>query len=481
MVDPVLSDFDKRRQLGQVMTPPTVARLMASLIGSVPESVRILDPGAGTGALTEALVERLMHQSQRPTRVHVAAWEIDESLELSLRATLDRCAEVCFAVGTVMSYEVHCDDFLAAVTYERLLANGSVSEGTFDIAILNPPYRKIRADSTARLAVRGLGLEVSNLYAGFVAASLASLRHGGELVAITPRSFCNGPYFLDFRRFLFRHASIDRVHLFGSRTEAFKGDGVLQENVIYRAVRAGPRPDQVVISSSIGPDSVASVVAISSSRFVDPMDGDLFIHIPDSSSRVEAGGGGNTLDELGLQVSTGRVVDFRSRSFLRQHAEPNSVPLIYPSAFTRGEVRWPPDRTNKPVAIMRAEQTEKLLVPTGHYVLVRRMSSKEERRRVVAAVIEPESVPASAYAFENHLNYFHSQGAGLHPTLARGLAAFLNSEPVDQAIRQFNGHTQVNAADLRRLRYPTRAELLKLGTDISSRERATEHAAMVPA
>jgi len=43
------------------------------------------------------------------------------------------------------------------------------------------------------------------------------------------------------------------------------------------------------------------------------------------------------------------------------------------------------------------------------------------------------------------------------------LTAFLNSTPVDLYFRQFNGHTQVNATDLRQLRYPTRKQLTSLG------------------
>ena len=48
-------------------------------------------------------------------------------------------------------------------------------------------------------------------------------------------------------------------------------------------------------------------------------------------------------------------------------------------------------------------------------------------------------------------------------TLAKGLAMFLNSTLVDVYFRQFNGHTQVNATDLRSLRYPTRHQLERLG------------------
>jgi adenine-specific DNA-methyltransferase len=50
--------------------------------------------------------------------------------------------------------------------------------------------------------------------------------------------------------------------------------------------------------------------------------------------------------------------------------------------------------------------------------------------------------------------------------LAKGLAAYLNSTLVDIYFRQFNGHTQVNATDLRNMRYPARAELESLGRRI---------------
>jgi adenine-specific DNA-methyltransferase len=52
--------------------------------------------------------------------------------------------------------------------------------------------------------------------------------------------------------------------------------------------------------------------------------------------------------------------------------------------------------------------------------------------------------------------------------LAKGLAAVLNSTLADQYFRQFSGHTQVNAADLRSLRYPSEAKLKVLGSKIGN-------------
>jgi hypothetical protein len=96
--------------------------------------------------------------------------------------------------------------------------------------------------------------------------------------------------------------------------------------------------------------------------------------------------------------------------------------------------------------------------------VVRRFSSKEEKRRIVATVVRPESFPgATRLGFENHLNVFHVNRQGLPEALARGLAVFLNSSAVDAEFRRFSGHTQVNATDLRRMKYPDREALLELG------------------
>ena len=51
--------------------------------------------------------------------------------------------------------------------------------------------------------------------------------------------------------------------------------------------------------------------------------------------------------------------------------------------------------------------------------------------------------------------------------LAAGLSTYLNSSLVDRYFRQFNGHTQVNATDLRSLRYPGREVLKRIGQHAS--------------
>jgi hypothetical protein len=141
-----------------------------------------------------------------------------------------------------------------------------------------------------------------------------------------------------------------------------------------------------------------------------------------------------------------------------------SAPLLYASHFVGQDTQWPSAAAKRGNAIMLNSETEKWLYPKGFYTVVRRFSSKEEKRRLVAGVVQPSSFPdADKLGFENHLNVFHDRKTGLDEDLAYGLAAFINSTAADDHFRRFNGHTQVNATDLRLMRYPSRAKLATFG------------------
>lgn len=460
-------DRERQAELGQFFTPAPVANLVAGLGGPRPGSVRLLDPGAGVGSLTAAWIEHACSQSDRPDRISVVAYEIDAALAPFLRQTLDLCRDVCVKLGISLDYIIEQEDFISAAARHSTGGFFGSEWPDFDVAILNPPYKKFRNDSAERRALRTMGIETSNLYAAFVAAALRSLRSGGELLAITPRSFCNGPYFAAFRKDLLRHGNLTHLHTFGSRGTAFAVDAVLQENVVFRIERGSLQAEEVVVewSASGLPDQVTRRT-VPFSQIVRAADPDCFIHIPadEWDSRVAAMVEALTgrLELLGTQVSTGRVVDFRVKDFLRPDPTAGSVPLIYPTHLVAGSVVWPKKDSKKPNALALHQSTEDQLNPTGVYVLVKRFSAKEERRRLVAAVFTPEAAPGPFVAFENHLNYFHQRGQGLPLLLAQGLSAYLNSTLADSYFRQFNGHTQVNATDLRKLPYPSAAQLERL-------------------
>jgi adenine-specific DNA-methyltransferase len=444
---------------------------MASLFETQPAETRLLDAGAGNGALIAAFVKRLCGSSRRPKRIFVTAYELDEAIIPALERTLRLCRVECERSGIEFSEELHSGDFIeAAVSLARRDLFGA-SKTPFNASILNPPYRKINSDSHTRRLLRDVGIETTNLYTGFIALAAKLLSEDGEMVAICPRSFCNGPYFKPFREQFLAAMSLRRLHVFESRSAAFQQDDVLQENIIVHAVKSPERPQSVVISTSSGEHSgEIAERTCPYTEVVSPRDPELFIHLvaaeSDAVVRQKMTHFKTPLAKLGLEVSTGRVVDFRAKQFLVREPQDDTAPLIYPCHFNGGFVHWPKRGGKKPNAIRDTERTQELLVPGAIYVLVKRFTSKEERRRVVACIYDPHRISAERVGFENHLNYFHARSRGLPMDLAKGLAAFLNSTLVDVYFRQFNGHTQVNATDLRNMCYPTRAELESLGRKI---------------
>jgi adenine-specific DNA-methyltransferase len=465
------TDAEHRAKYGQYFTPARVARLMASMFETRPPSIRLLDAGAGVGSLTSALVAEAVCWEQPPQEISVTAYETDSRLIEYLESSLDTCRTECSRRNIRFNSEVLNENFIEAGT--DILAGRLTNsrQRSFNQIILNPPYRKINTDSKTRELLRTVGIETSNLYTAFVATSVALLEEGGELVAITPRSFCNGPYFKAFRKAFLDVMSFRQLHLFESRELAFQDDQVLQENIIFHAVKTRDRSRNVLIVSSAGAeDEWEKVREVKHDQLVRADDPDLFIHIvPDEEAHDVARqmtSLTSTLTNLGIVVSTGRVVDFRAKDHLRMEPGKDAVPLIYPINLRDGFVKWPVKSSRKPQALAEGADTESLLVPTGFYVLVKRFSAKEERRRIVAAVYDPAAVEAPKVGFENHLNYYHQNGRGLTEHAAKGLAAFLNSTVVDSYFRQFNGHTQVNATDLRSLKYPALAELARLGREV---------------
>lgn len=459
-------DEESKATLGQVLTPAPLARLMAGLIELPRTRVALLDAGAGIGTLSAAAVESLCARTRPPESITVTACELDQRLTPYLAATLEACAERCAATGVAFQSTLIADDFLSFATAQLEPIFGA-GQQRFDVAILNPPYRKIQTASRERRLLSQFDIEVSNLYAGFVALALKLLRPEGELVAITPRSFCNGPYFRPFRELLLSHAALRSFHLFDTRQEAFRDDAVLQETMITAVVAGVTQQPTVHIVTAHSPeDDLPTVQEVPFDQVVYPTDRERFIHLVTNSAGQAVAAQMQalpaTLADLGLTVSTGRVVDFRAAAYLRANADPGTVALIYPTHCERGRIVWP-KASKKPNALVRTNDTYDLLLPNETYVLIKRFSSKEERRRVVATLFTAKSVPGDSVAFENHLNYVHCMGRGLEPELARGLTAYLNSTLVDAAFRHFNGHTQVNATDLRKLRYPSRDQLVALG------------------
>ncbi|MFM2063738.1 MAG: hypothetical protein RLZZ507_3409 [Cyanobacteriota bacterium] len=460
----------KRSELGQFLTPATVARFMAGQFSNLSGNISLLDPGAGVGVLTAAFVEQLLINSDQVESCFITVYEVEATFIPYLEECLKQCCQALKNRGIKADYCLRNESFIGSITENNLPLFNTYPEN-FTHAILNPPYKKINSKSIEKTILSKLGIETVNLYSAFVWLTMLQLAQDGEIVAITPRSFCNGAYFRPFRQAFLQEMSLQKIHVFESRAVAFSEDNVLQENIIFHAAKTEVKPKviEISINSEQELDKFSEMRIVPYNQVIETNDSEMFIHIVTNSLedavKVQMDKFPSTLEELGLEISTGSVVDFRLKSALRNCLDEQSVPLIYPESIKPGKVLFPPTKPKKSIAIEKNPETQKWLIPSGCYVLVKRFSAKEEKRRVVAAVCSP--MDAHALGIENHLNYYHARGKGMNPDLAKGLTAFLNSTLFDHYFRLFSGNTQVNSTDLRKIKYPCKNDLINLGSQIN--------------
>jgi adenine-specific DNA-methyltransferase len=452
---------DARKERGQVFTPPSVCRFMAGLFKQIPDHFRLLDAGAGVGSLAAAVCERIL-TLRSPRQIEVVAYETDAALLPLLEDNMQHCRKALDGAGHELRYTLRNDDFILSThgpRGQRLLFDDSEPAEEFDAAIMNPPYFKIGADSAHALAMGDAFRSQPNIYTLFMARAAELLRPDGELVAITPRSFCNGLYFRDFRRWFFSRMQLRHVHLFECRRSTF--ENVLQESVITRTQRLGVSASSTTITTSLGrdiPDQLTEMT-LPTAKILDDTSGDMVLRIPATALESEimhaVEAWPDRFLELGLQISTGPVVLFRAEEFLLAKLDgKETAPLLAPHNVKPFKTVWPVEKRGKPTAFRVCPRSLKHLVPTRNYVLLRRFSAKEERRRLTASWFLQREEVRPYLALENHINYVYHPARELTEEEAYGLTAIFNSTLLDRYFRILSGNTQVNATEIRSIRFP---------------------------
>jgi adenine-specific DNA-methyltransferase len=447
---------------------------MASLIPRFPAEFSFVDPGAGIGMLTAAVCERML-SLRKKRRAFVHVFEVDTSLLDPLAKVLESCREAVGELGHVFDYRVHSHDFVASRGHQGGLWDKAWEIDSVDFAIMNPPYFKVARDSDHARAMSHVVHGQPNMYALFMARATELLLPGGEMISITPRSFCGGLYFAEFRKWLFKRMSLRNVHAFHSRTDTFRDSAVLQESVITRFTKSLSNRTTISVSRSYGQDikKEYSRQRVSYSTVVESQSGTFVIRIPENGAHTEVLSltekWPDTFTSLGYRVSTGPVVMFRAREYIGLQSERSCAPLLTSHHVRPYRVVWPGTKPNQKLFLKQNPKMDSLSLPVANYVLIRRFTSKEEKRRLVAGVFRQADASTSRIAFENHLNYVYRVDSELVESEALGLCAVLNSELFDSYFRSISGSTQVNATDLREMRMPSRETILRLGRSLANK------------
>ncbi len=262
------------KQLGYFFTPPEIAAEMARyLLDGDSQVRRVLDPGAGLGALLGATA---IEASRRGVTIEeLVAIELDPFTAKLLRATLDRTREILKA------------SWKARVVSGDTIAILSSPEGSLDFeadrVIMNPPYGRVKflksslTNSETRLSgsrtshelqatlrrseqleraseLRKLSAELGldsgpqDLQRVFLGLSLQTLSTNGRLVVISPSSWLGDRDSRLLRKKLVKERRISRIVVFPEGAKLFAT--VNQPTAIAVMGTAGSGGDEFSIVTS---------------------------------------------------------------------------------------------------------------------------------------------------------------------------------------------------------------------------------------
>jgi adenine-specific DNA-methyltransferase len=479
-------DEAHRKTHGLYLTPIALADFASQLISGIQDKIRILDPAAGAGVLLCAAVENIIGRKNPPEIISLVAFEIDFELCKVLSENLLGLVKWASTQNVKVEFTIERQDFVIFHN-EVLLESGHLLSPkeirqSFDIVIANPPYFKLnKSDERAQSAASVISGQ-PNIYGLFMAIGAELLKHQGELIYIVPRSFASGSYFQKFRTWFFERIRPELIHIFGSRRDAFARDDVLQENIVFKGVKEDlhiRKPNErIVVSSSAGLKdlSTPTLHTVKTSTALDKRLNDIILRLPTSDTDEQVletvDSWSFTLGKLGLKISTGPVVPFRSTELIdASGCVPSThAPLLWMNHVRAMEVKWPLQK-HKSEYIKITENSSPLLVPNLNYVLVRRFSTKEENRRLVAGPYLARMFDTQFVGLENHLNYIYRPNGNMSENEVIGLTALLSSRLLDTYFRISNGNTQVSATELRAMPFPNSSVILNIGKIIRNSDK----------
>lgn len=452
-------DKSMRSENCQYFTPYDVAIYMSEMFDiQSQESLRVLDPCGGTGILDLCLIDSLLKRTELK-HLYIDIYEKDPNIISTLKMNIKIIKNSIKNSNIIVDINIIQDNYiLHNVEFWKEQKNGD-----YDIIIGNPPYKKIGKDSEEAKAMKNIVFGQPNLYMLFLAMSVLHLQDLGQLVFLIPRSFCNGKYFREFRKWLKKNCYISQIHSFQDRAKIIN-DEVLQELIIIK-IEKEKKTEITIGHSKNNLDIKNSLKEVVSSSLIWEASDMMRIRLPllvgDDEVLNTFEKFSSTMQNVGVVFSTGPVVDFRVKSGLSKHALEGTVPVIWSAHFGKFEIEWPNKKNEKIHQYISIKGNENILIDINNFILVKRFSSKEEYG-IKVNVLWKNSFSLSKIAIENHVNYAICDD----DNVLIAVFVLLKSKLYNRYFKIINGTTQVNVSDLNVLPVPELNVLKMIGLNL---------------
>lgn len=458
-----------RSEMGAYYTPPPlVSRLLdlAEKSGVDFSHATVIDPACGGGAFLAPAAIRMLKKdkgsspewifrriSRRLKGIEIdpfAAWMSSVLLESVLMPLCIKVKRRLPEDTIIVGDALHHDKITG-----------------YDLVIGNPPYGRVTLDTQMRERYARSLFGHANLYGLFTDLAVRMAKKESGVVAfLTPTSFLGGQYFTALRTLLTNKTTPIAFDFVSDRDGVF--DDVLQETMLT-AFRSGEHKVKAQVSSLIPKGlNKAKIEKIGS---VEIEKGGATWLLPrfkeDARFLQNLKTMPTRLSELGYSVSTGQLVWNRFKSQLRTTKGKNSYPLIWAESITSNGFRFSADRKNH-VPYIDIAPKQDFLVTTTECVLIQRTTSKEQDKRILAAILPQEFIDETGgVVVENHINIVYSNGlfSEVKPEV---VALLLNSQTVDRAFRCISGSVAVSAYELNSIPLPSQEQVLEIQSMLES-------------
>lgn len=455
----VMLPDETRSSLGAYYTPPALVERLLDMVteaGFDWRKGRILDPACGGGAFLAPVATRMLRalRSTDPafilrnivTRLHgfeidgFAAWMSQVLLEAAM-------LEICQQAGKRLPDMVVTGDALSVPIDEKR---------PYDLVIGNPPYGKITLPPARRHFFKRSLYGHANLYGLFTDQAVKWARTGGLIAYVTPTSFLGGQYFKALRELLKNEAPPLMMDFVTERQGVF--EDVLQETMltVYGRGGNGCKPVTVHFLKPNGAGNPVQVQEVGRFNLPDKGEEPWFMpRDPDHAVLLKAMAAmPHRLSDYGFTVSTGQLVWNRHKEQLKSSRGRNCYPLIWAeSVAAEGQFNFSATRRNH-TPYFQLHGNQDYLVNREPCVLVQRTTAKEQKRRLIAALLPEAFIKENGgVVVENHLNMIRSTN-GKPSVTSSTIEALLNTRTFDLAFRCLSGSVAVSAYELNALPLP---------------------------
>ncbi|WP_195251034.1 Eco57I restriction-modification methylase domain-containing protein [Romboutsia sp. 1001713B170207_170306_H8] len=425
------------------------------------DTLFILEPSGGCGILIASLILHIINTCSNIKNIHVDAYEFDIDVSNILYDNLNILAKYVNKTSSIkFSYNILNENFITKNKNEWIKSN---DHGKYDIIISNPPYKKINQSSDEAIVMSNIVYGQPNIYTLFIAMSLKLLKQNGVYILLSPRNYLSGEYSKKLRKFIFSNYSLTNIHSFEKRS-MFKS---VNQEVIISTFINNKKHNKVNISFNDSSDFSINFDDIifdkdSMSILVPRTINDIALLKNIKTLKY-------TLNDLGLKVSVGPIVQFRNENDIKKDTYTDDyAPLLISADIQPNNKICYFDRENKRKTHNKSIYNKnRWLVKNSNYLLIRKVTAKDDIDLIVTSVLDKNYFNHDFIGFDNNLLYLHSiDKSEMEISLCYGLYCFMNSKQFKEFYFSINGTHTINVTDFNNIKFPDIDTLSKLGTSI---------------